>query len=308
MQRLMIGLQLNNNASVMAGLTRHPMMTMLLSLLFLFFFNVELQAQETKNLIILHNNDTHSRIEPVPATAPNYANMGGIVRQDAYVEEVRKESDNVLLFHSGDFVQGTPYFNLFKGQAEIACMNFMKYDAVCLGNHEFDYGLDNLADMIKAAEFPVVATNLDFTGTPLEGLTKKYLILHRDGLQIGVIGLTVSPEGLVATANYKGMTYLEPVQAANETAAYLKNEGCDLVVCLSHLGYFAAEENMGDITLAKESRDIDLILGGHTHTFLRFADERLNLNGTIIVIDQVGDRGIYMGRLDIVLENERMKR
>jgi 5'-nucleotidase len=234
--------------------------------------------------------------------------MGGVVRQDAYVEEVRKENSAVLLFHSGDFVQGTPYFNLFKGQAEIACMNFMKYDAACLGNHEFDYGLDNLADMIKAAEFPVVATNLDFTGTPLEGLTKKYLILHRDGLKIGVIGLTVSPEGLVAKANYQGMTYLDPIQTANETAATLKNEGCDLVVCLSHLGYFAAEERVGDITLAKESRDIDLILGGHTHTFLRYADERLNLNGTIIVIDQVGDRGIYMGRLDIVMENERMKR
>jgi 5'-nucleotidase len=271
----------------------------------LLFVSIHLQAQETKNLVILHNNDTHSRIEPLPANTPNYANMGGVVRQDAYVEEVRKENKNVLLFHSGDFVQGTPYFNLFKGQAEIACMNLMKYDAICLGNHEFDNGLDNLADMIKAAEFPVVTTNLDFTGTPLEGLTQKYVILHRDGLKIGVIGLTVSPAGLVATANYKGMTYLDPIQTANKTAAYLKaEEGCDLVVCLSHLGYFAAEEPVGDITLAKESRNIDLILGGHTHTFLRFADERLNQDGTIIVIDQVGDRGIYMGRLDIVMENK----
>ncbi|GHV22554.1 metallophosphatase [Clostridia bacterium] len=268
-------------------------------------FNISINAQETKNLVILHNNDTHSRIEPVPANAPNYGGLGGVVRQDAYVEEVRKENKTVLLFHSGDFVQGTPYFNLFKGEVEIASMNFMKYDAACLGNHEFDYGLDILADMIKAAEFPVVATNLDFTGTPLEGLTKKYVILHRDGLKIGVIGLTVSPAGLVATANYKGMTYLDPILTANETAAYLKEkEECDLVVCLSHLGYFAAEERVGDITLAKESRNIDLILGGHTHTFLRFADERLNKNGTIIVIDQVGDRGIFMGRLDIVMGKE----
>jgi 5'-nucleotidase len=259
--------------------------------------------------VILHNNDTHSRIEPLPAKTPNYGGLGGVVRQDAYVEEVRKENKTVLLFHSGEVVQGTPYFNLFKGQVEIATMNFMKYDAACLGNHEFDYGLDNLADMIKAAKFPIVATNLDFTGTPLEGLTKKYIIIHRDGLKIGVIGLTVSPVGLIATANYQGMTYLDPIQTANETAAYLKeSEGCDLVVCLSHLGYFAAEERVGDITLAKESRNIDLILGAHTHTFLRFADRRLNLDGREVAIDQVGDRGIFMGRLDIVMEKEGMKK
>jgi 5'-nucleotidase len=262
--------------------------------------NISINAQDAKTVVILHNNDTHSRLEPIPATAPKYAGMGGVVRQDAYVEEVRKENADVLLFHSGDFVQGPPYFNLFKGQAEIAYMNFMQYDAVCLGNHEFDYGLNTLADMVHAAHFPVIATNLDFTGTALDGLTKKYLILQRDGLKIGVIGLTVSPAGLVAKANYEGMTYLDPVATANETAAYLKGkEGCDLVVCLSHLGYNASGEGMGDITLAKESRNIDIILGGHSHTFLRFADRRLNLDGKEVIIDQVGDRGIYMGRLDI---------
>ncbi|GHV56810.1 metallophosphatase [Bacteroidia bacterium] len=269
----------------------------------LFIISISLQAQETQKLVILHHNDTHSRIEPLPDKAPSYAGMGGVIRQDACVEEVRSENPNVLLFHSGDFVQGTPYFNLFKGQAEVACMNFMKYDAVCLGNHEFDNGLISLAEMIQAAQFPIVATNLDFTGTPLEGLTHKYLILHRGKLKIGIIGLAVSPEGLIAKPNYEGMCYLDPIQTANKTAAMLKKqEACDLVICLSHLGYNANGKGMGDITLARESENVDIILGGHSHTFLRFADRRLNKNGEEVIIDQVGDRGIYMGRLDIVME------
>jgi 5'-nucleotidase len=281
---------------------------MMTILLFLFFFSVQIHSQETKQLVILHHNDTHSRIEPLPENDPRNPGLGGVIRQEAYIEAVRNENKNVLLFHSGDFVQGTPYFNLFKGDAEVACMNFMKYDAACLGNHEFDYGLNVLADMIKVAEFPVVATNLDFTGTVMDGLTKKYLILHRDGLKIGVFGLTVSPEGLVAEANYEGMKYLDPIQSANETAAFLKEkENCDLVICLSHLGYFPAEERVGDITLAKESRNIDIILGGHTHTFLLKPDRRLNLEGKEVVINQMGNKGVYMGRLDVVMEKETEK-
>ncbi|MDR1527707.1 MAG: metallophosphoesterase [Dysgonamonadaceae bacterium] len=274
----------------------------------LFIISISLHAQDTKPFVILHNNDTHSRIEPLPDNAPGYGGRGGVVRQQAYVEEVRSENPNVLLFHSGDFVQGTPYFNLFKGQVEVACMNFMKYDAACLGNHEFDNGLDNLAEMVRAADFPIVATNLDFTGTPLEGLTRKYILLERQGLKIGVIGLTVSPDGLVAKYNYGNMKYSDPVQTANETAALLKNrEACDLVICLSHLGYYADEKELGDITLARESENIDIILGGHTHTFLRFADRRLNKKGEEVVIDQVGDRGICMGRLDVVMEKIKEK-
>jgi 5'-nucleotidase len=272
----------------------------------LFVLSLSLHAQEAKKLVILFNNDTHSRIEPLPDNAPSYAGRGGIVRQQACVEEVRRENPQVLLFHSGDFVQGTPYFNFFKGQAEIACMNFMKYDAACLGNHEFDNGLDNLSEMVRAADFPIVATNLDFTGTPLEGLTHKYIILQRDGLKIGVIGLTVSPDGLVAQYNYGNMIWLDPIPVANETAALLKQEkACDLVICLSHLGYNANEQEMGDITLARESENIDIILGGHSHTFLRFADRRPNKTGQEVVIDQVGDRGIFMGRMEVMMEKQK---
>jgi 5'-nucleotidase len=269
----------------------------------LWISSLSLHAQETRSLVILHNNDTHSRIEPLPAGAPSQAGMGGVVRQEAYVEAVRRESPQALLFHCGDFVQGTPYFNLFGGQAEIACMNFMQYDAACLGNHEFDNGLDNLADMLRAARFPVVATNLDFTGTPLEGLTHRSLVLQREGVKIGIMGLLVSPDGLIAQYNCGNMKYLDPIASANETAAHLKQqEACDLVICLSHLGYNANGEGMGDLTLARESENIDIILGGHTHTFLRFADRRPNKNGKEVIISQVGDRGVYMGRLDVVMQ------
>ena len=269
----------------------------------LFISSISLNAQETKKLVILHHNDTHSRIEPLPDNTPSFAGMGGIVRQYACVEEIRSENPNVLLFHSGDFVQGTPYFNIFKGEVEIACMNFMKYDAVCLGNHEFDNGLTDLAQMVKTSQFPVVATNLDFTGTPLEGLTHPYIIIKREGLRIGIMGLTASLEGLVAKHNYQGVKHLDPMQTANETAAILKNrESCDIVICLSHLGYYGDRSATGDIDLAQESENIDIILGGHSHTFLRFADRRLNKNGEEVIINQVGDRGIYMGRLDITME------
>jgi len=270
--------------------------------------SISLNAQETKKLVILHNNDTHSRIEPLPDHTPSFANKGGIVRQQAYVEEVRRENPNVLLFHSGDFVQGTPYYNLFRGEVEIACMNFMKYDAVCLGNHEFDNGLITLAQMVEAAQFPVVTTNLDFTGTILEGLTHKYVVIKRGGLRIGIIGLTTSLEGLVAKYSYPGVKQLDPVETANETAALLKNqEACDIVICLTHLGYYSDRNRVGDIDLAQSSENIDIILGGHSHTFLRFADRRLNKNGEEVIIDQVGDKGIYMGRLDVVMKKMKEK-
>jgi 5'-nucleotidase len=252
-------------------------------------------------LVVLHHNDTHSRIEPL-GNDSRYAGSGGVVRQAAYVAEVRSRNPQVLLFHCGDFVQGTPYFNLFRGQAEIECMNLLRYDAVCLGNHEFDNGLENLREMIVAANFPVVATNLDFTGTPLEGLTHPYLIIQRGPLLIGVLGLTVSPDGLVARANYEGVQYLDPIRTANETAARLKHQaGCDLIICLSHLGYNADGQGMGDVTLARSCENIDMILGGHSHTLLPQPDRQINPAGQVVVINQVGDRGVFMGRLDVAL-------
>jgi len=270
--------------------------------LFLLVIPLLLSAQE-KTLVVLYFNDTHSRIEPFPSNDANYADKSGVIRQASYIHDVRKETKNLLVFHSGDLVQGTPYFNLFGGEVEIAVANQLKTDASCLGNHEFDNGLDFLAKMIRRANFPFITTNLDFTGTPVEGLTKKYLILKRNGLKIGIIGLTISPEDLVAKKNYEGMKYLDPIESANRTAAFLKNEKkCDLVICLSHLGYYPEEDHVGDITIAKNSRNIDIILGGHTHTFLQQSDRRLNLDGKEVIIQQTGAYGINIGRLDLVLE------
>jgi 5'-nucleotidase len=234
------------------------------------------------------------------------AGLGGVLRQAGYINTVRSENETVLLFHSGDFVQGTPYFNLFGGRAEIACMDMMRYDAVTLGNHEFDNGLDSLARMLRNAYFPVVTTNLDFSGTVLEGRTQKYVILFRGGLKIGVIGLLVDPEGLITANNYRGMQYLDPLQTANETAALLKErDHCDLVICLSHLGYTAEKAGQfTDVDLAKNSRNIDIILGGHSHTLLQSAARYKNLDGQEVVIDQVGDKGIYMGRLDVTMAKQ----
>jgi len=271
-------------------------------LLFLLIIPFLLTAQE-KSLVILHFNDTHSRIEPMPLNDARNPDKGGVIRQETYIQDVRKKVKNVFVFHSGDLVQGTPYFNLFGGKVEIAVANRMKMDAACLGNHEFDNGLNFMAQLIRMAKFPFIATDFDFTGTPIEGLTKKYLILKRGGLKIGIIGLTVNPDGLVAKKNYEGVKYLDPLESANQTAAFLKKDKkCDLVICLSHLGYYPEEDHFGDITLAKKSRNIDIILGGHSHTFLQKPDRRTNLDGKEVVIQQTGAYGINVGRLDVELE------
>jgi len=272
-------------------------------LLFLLFIPFILLSAQEKSLVILHFNDTHSRIEPMPLNDARNSDKGGVIRQETYIQDVRKETKNVFVFHSGDLVQGTPYFNLFGGEVEIAVANWMKMDAACLGNHEFDNGLDFLVKMIRMANFPFIATNFDFTGTALDGLTKKYLILKRGGLKIGIIGLTINPDGLVAKKNYEGVKYLDPIESANQTAVFLKKDKkCDLVICLSHLGYFPEENHVGDITLAKKSRNIDIILGGHSHTFLQQPDRRTNLDGKEVVIQQTGAYGIDVGRLDVVME------
>ena len=254
-----------------------------------------LTAQEA--LVILHTNDTHSRIEPLPPTDRSAPDLGGVVRRATYINQVREANKHVLLFDAGDFLQGTPYFNLFKGEVEVKAMNMMRYDAATLGNHEFDYGLEVLEKVFRMATFPIVSSNYDFSDTPLAGLIKPYLILKKGKLRIGVIGINIQPKGLIATANYAGMKYNDPVKTANELASKLRREyKCDLVVCLSHLGYGA------DLDLAESSRHIDLIIGGHSHTYLKEPTERLNLDNKPVTIYQTNGRGAYAGRLDLTLE------
>lgn len=263
------------------------------TLIILFSLASALQAQ---SLILLHTNDTHSRIEPVPESDKYNPDLGGVVRRAAYVEKMRNENDNVLLFDAGDFLQGTPYFNMFKGEVEIEAMNMLKYDAVTLGNHEFDYGMDVLVDLVKKAEFPIVCTNYDFSDTEIADIIKPYHIIYKDGVKIGIIGANIDPKGLVASTHYEGMKFLPPTETLNKTAEMLRNDlKCDMVVCISHMGI------RNELELAEKSRNIDIIIGGHSHTFMQKPSIRNNLDGKEVMVFQTNGRGVYVGRIDVEL-------
>ena len=252
-----------------------------------------------KQLVVLHTNDTHSRIEPLPETDRTAPGMGGVARRATYIDDVRKNNRQVLLFDAGDFLQGTPYFNLFKGEVEVKAMNRMKYDAATLGNHEFDYGMEVLENVIRGADFPIVSSNYDFSNTPIEGLIRPYLILNKGGVRIGVMGINIQPKGLIAADHYKGMKFLDPVKTANKMAKKLREEHrCDLVICLSHLGFIP------DKKLAESSRDIDIIIGGHSHTHMNEPARVKDLDDKEVVIFQTSGRGVNVGRLDLQFERQ----
>lgn len=255
-------------------------------------------AQQTKKLTLLQTSDTHSRIESIDGhAADQYAGMGGFVRRATMIDQLRQENPDVLVFDCGDFSQGTPYYNLFKGEVEVKMLNQMKYDAVAIGNHEFDFGLENMARLFKMANFPIVCANYDVKGTVLEGLVKPFVVLERDGLKIGVFGLGPKMEGLVQADKCEGIDFLDPVTVANEIAAKLKNEvGCDVVVCLSHLGI------REDEILVSQTRNIDIVLGGHSHTFMTEPTLLLNLDGKSVPVSHTGKSGIYVGKIDMIFE------
>ncbi|MDD4778391.1 MAG: metallophosphatase [Fermentimonas sp.] len=258
---------------------------------------VSFSAYSQKSLVILHTNDTHSRIEPLPETDRTFPGRSGVERRAILIDEIRKENKNVLLFDAGDFLQGTPYFNLFKGEVEVKAMNLMGYDAVTLGNHEFDYGLEVLEKVALEADFPIVSSNYDFSQTELKDLVKPFVILKKGGVRIGVIGINIQPKGLVAADNYKGVKFLDPVKTANDMAELLLTKyKCDMIVCLSHLGY------NNDLNLAESTRGIDLIIGGHSHTYLKEPAVRKNIDNKDVSIYQTNGRGVFVGRLDIELE------
>ena len=253
-------------------------------------------------LVILHTNDTHSQLEPYPADDSRNPDGAGIVRREALYSQVRSEEPNVLVFDAGDLVQGTPYFNFFKGEAEVRLTNYLKPDAVTLGNHEFDNGIDSLSKMLRKAEFSIVSTNYDVSRTSLKEIVKPWLVIKKGGLRIGVVGANINPEGLVTQANYKGMVWLEPISTVEARAAWLKcKKKCDIVICLSHLGLDNGDTAPDDLTLADESKSIDVIIGGHTHTFLKKPIIRKNKNGNNVIINQVGKGGIFVGRLDLMV-------
>jgi 5'-nucleotidase len=264
-----------------------------------------LQAQ-TKKLVILHTNDTHSRIEALPTTEKQYAGWGGVVNRKALIDSIRSAEENVLLIDAGDFVQGTPYFNLFKGRVETGAMNLLKYDVGTLGNHEFDYGLDTLRNMIKSLHNPLVCCNYDFSKTPLKEMIKPYVILKKFGLKIGLVGVGANPKGLVQASNYNGMIFKPIIASANEYADRLRNkEKCDLIICISHIGYDSSEGEPNDVTLAESSSNIDLIIGGHSHTYMEQPDIRKNRDGRDVLIFQVGKSAAFIGKIDVELRKIR---
>lgn len=274
--------------------------SILLLVITLGYLTIPVFAQKT--LTILHTNDVHSRIEPnsIESADARKAGKGGFLRVAAYVEQVRKESPNVLVFDSGDFSQGTPYYNLYKGEVEIQLMNAIGYDAGTIGNHEFDSGLDNMARIFKMANFPIVCANYDVKGTVLEGIVKPYVIIRKFGLKIGVLGIGTELSGMVKTSDYQGVTYQDPYEAANKAAAELKKKKCDVIICLSHLGFNPyPKDTVCDLELVKRTRNIDLVLGGHSHTFLEEIVIQKNLDGKDVYITQMGYNAIHVGRVDI---------
>lgn len=252
-----------------------------------------------KKLTILHTNDTHSRIDPFPMDGSRNQGQGGVAARAALIELLRKEEEDLLLLDAGDIFQGTPYFNLYKGEPEIRCMSAMGYDAATIGNHDFDAGLENLANKLTFASFPIITCNYDFSGTPMEHKYVQYKVFNKGKLRIGVTGVGIKLQGLVPENLYGSTQYLSPIEKANETATYLRKEkNCDMVICLSHLGYKYKDNTVSDVVLAAESEEIDLIIGGHTHTFMDKPETFINKKGRPVLVNQVGWAGLQLGRLD----------
>lgn len=267
----------------------------IISLLLLAILNVQAQ---NKQLVVLHTNDTHSTILPLnPNLADTMkAGRGGFIRRIAMLKEERKTNPDLLLFDSGDFCQGSPYFTLYKGNVEVGLMNMMGYDAGTIGNHEFDFGLDAMAKMFKNLNYPIVCSNYDFRGTVVEALVKDYVILKRNGMKIGVFGLSPALSGLVSNDNCVGVKYLDPVKEANRVVDILKKKKCDVIICISHLGWQDSYKD-GDEYLVSGTRGIDLVLGGHSHTYFETLRYVKNLDGKEIPVDQNGKHALFVGKM-----------
>lgn len=261
-----------------------------------------------KHITILHTNDTHSQIEPFDENHRRYANKGGVARRAVLIEQIRKENSNTLLLDAGDIFQGTPYFNYFGGEIEFKLMSKLKYDAATLGNHDFDNAIEGFHKQLPNANFDFVSANYDFKNTILDTLVKPYKIFNKDGIKIGVFGLGIELKGLVNPKMYKETKYLNPIEIAQDVSRELKEtKNCDLVICLSHLGYKYDGEKVDDLKLAASTENIDLIIGGHTHTFLPKPTIANNRKGEDVLVNQVGAYGLNLGRIDFFFDADKNK-
>ena len=263
-----------------------------------------------KNITILHTNDVHSHIEPFSKDHSEFPNKGGFERRATLISDIRRQNPNTLLFDAGDIFQGTPYFNFYGGEIEFKLMSMLGYDAVTIGNHDFDNGIDGLYEQLPNAKFDIISSNYDFKNTILESKVSDYKIYNKSGIKIGVFGLGFELEGLVSKDLYKETKYLDPMDIANDTAKKLKEtENCDIVICLSHLGYKYEKfpNKVSDLNLAKSTKNIDLIIGGHTHTFMNKPVVVKNNAENDVLINQVGCFGLYLGRIDFSFDNDNNK-
>jgi len=263
-------------------------------------------SEAPKHITILHTNDVHSHIEAFGPDHYKNPNMGGVAKRAVLIEKIRKENPNTLLLDAGDIFQGTPYFNFYGGELEFKLMSKLKYDASTLGNHDFDNGIDGLYAQLPHADFDFLISNYDFSNTIMDGHTKPYKVFTKNGVRIGVFGIGIELKGLVNDKLYKETRYLDPVERATDMSHALKHEeNCDLVICLSHLGYQYDSEKVDDHKLAAKTENIDLIIGGHTHTFLDEPTIVKNKADKNVMINQVGCYGLYLGRIDFYLNGRK---
>lgn len=265
------------------------------------------EPSAVKRITILHTNDVHSRLDPFPMDGSRNQGLGGVAARAALIQEIRGEGGEVLLLDAGDIFQGTPYFNMYKGEPEMKAMQKMGYDAATMGNHDFDAGLENFATQLSHVQFPIIICNYDFSGTVMESKFQPYKIFQKGDLKIGVLGVGIELKGLVPENLYEKTVSLHPIESANRTADLLRKQGCDMVICLSHLGDKYDDDKLSDEILAKESFDIDLIIGGHTHRFFTEPRKYRNRRGGDTVVNQVGWAGIQLGRLDYSFSGYKKK-
>jgi 5'-nucleotidase len=263
-------------------------------------------SHEPIQLTILHTNDFHSHMDPFPKDAARNAGEGGMAKRAAMIQQIRTEQKNVLVFDAGDIFQGTPYINYYKGEVELKLMTEMGYDAATIGNHDLDNGLEGLNSQLKNAGFPFINSNYDFSETILAGKILPYKIFKKQGIKIGVYGLGIELDGLVSKQNYGKTKYLDPLETALKMEKFLKEEKkVDLIVCLSHLGYAYKEKKVSDLVIAAETFHTNLIIGGHTHSFLKKPEDVTNKSGETVLVNQVGFGGLILGRVDFFISKGR---
>ena len=267
-------------------------------------------APKASKITILHTNDVHSHIDPFGPEDGRNANMGGVARRATLIESIRNENPHTLLLDAGDIFQGTPYFNYYGGELEFKLMSMLQYDLATIGNHDFDNGIEGLYKQLPHADFEFVSANYDFSNTIMDTHVKPYKTFIKEGVKIGVFGLGIELDGLVIKKLYKETEYLDPISIAQDMSQILKEkEKCDLIICLSHLGYNYknSPNKVSDLVLARATKDIDLIIGGHTHTFLPKPTIEKNAVGKNVLVNQVGCYGLYLGKVDFYFNRDKTK-